>query len=196
MSQERIWLIKSSTRILGPYSFEEVETLLRNRAVSSTDETRTPEVRWRYFKDKIEFKSILKELSHELENEMTQAGVVLNDSLTPTALFDESAHKLLKPVDPIDVESKKSSKKDSIDRKASKSSSETAKSIPVYGTAVDIQGSKKVNRATLWVWVLFILMTTLIGTLLFMKKHKDILVKNPYDHYVELSLKARDSGLY
>lgn len=196
MSQERIWLIKSSTRILGPYSFEEVETLLRNRAVSSTDEARTPEVRWRFFKDRPEFKNILKEISLESENEMTQAGVNFNDSLTPTASIDNASLRVLKPFESAKVETKESVKKESSDSKLHKPQIEENLKIPAYGINIGNQAAQKVNRATVWVWVLFILMTTLVGTLMFLKKHKAVVVKNPYDHYLDLSLKAREAGLY
>ena len=46
--QIKTWLVKSSTRILGPFTRDEVMTLLSRRQVTIIDEIRQPDGRWNY----------------------------------------------------------------------------------------------------------------------------------------------------
>lgn len=47
----KIWLIKSSSYILGPYSLEEVIQLLTSKHLSLIDEIRSPESRWTFIRE-------------------------------------------------------------------------------------------------------------------------------------------------
>ena len=44
---DAIWLVKSSKRILGPFSISEIENLLRTKEISITDEVIAPNSRWK-----------------------------------------------------------------------------------------------------------------------------------------------------
>lgn len=59
------WLVKSSTKILGPFTREEVLELLTHRQITIIDEIRQPEGRWNYIRENRHFKEIVKNLRYE-----------------------------------------------------------------------------------------------------------------------------------
>ncbi len=61
-SNEKKWLIKSSGKILGPYSFDEVSSLLRERRLSLIDEVRSPDGRWLFIRECRSFLEIVKKM--------------------------------------------------------------------------------------------------------------------------------------
>lgn len=60
------WMIKSENRILGPYSFEQIEDLLRKRQVSLIDEVRDMDNRWTYIRENEDLKDIVEIVREEL----------------------------------------------------------------------------------------------------------------------------------
>ncbi len=50
-SSEKNWLVKSSTRILGPYTLDEVAQNLRLKSISIIDEIRSTSGRWSYIRE-------------------------------------------------------------------------------------------------------------------------------------------------
>ncbi len=99
---EKNWLVRSSTRILGPFTVEEVTALLRSKQVSIIDEIRQPSGRWSYVRENKIFLDIVRNIRDELDTmsdkTMTQsmtsgsftktAEVNIQDELTPTPFFD------------------------------------------------------------------------------------------------------------
>jgi hypothetical protein len=77
-THRRTWLVKSSGRILGPFSFEDVVTLLKTRRISIIDEVREPFSRWNFIREYKQFEETVHELRAEeakfLDQE-TEAGV-------------------------------------------------------------------------------------------------------------------------
>ena len=67
MSEER-WLVKSSGRILGPFSLEELSQHLRARTLSIIDEVRDPVVRWGFIREHPMLKEVVKQLRAEDQN--------------------------------------------------------------------------------------------------------------------------------
>ena len=49
--KEKMWLIRSSSRLIGPYSLEEVVDLLTYNQISFVDEMRRPKSRWNFVRD-------------------------------------------------------------------------------------------------------------------------------------------------
>lgn len=97
-STEKNWLVKSSTRILGPFTLVEIAEQLRTNQVSIIDEVRQPEGRWSYIRESNLFMDIVKNIreqqdSHS-EQTMTQSiahhtmtrtdSIPMADELTPT----------------------------------------------------------------------------------------------------------------
>jgi hypothetical protein len=77
-THRRTWLVKSSGRILGPFSFEDVVSLLRSRRISIIDEVREPRGRWNFVREYKQFEQVVHHLRAEeakfLDQE-TEAGV-------------------------------------------------------------------------------------------------------------------------
>lgn len=66
--QEKNWLIKSSTRILGPFTTDEVGQLLLKKHISIIDEIRQPIGRWKYIREHRIFDEMVQTLRAEQEN--------------------------------------------------------------------------------------------------------------------------------
>jgi tetratricopeptide (TPR) repeat protein len=94
------WLIKSSSKITGPFSALEIAQLLVKKHISIIDEARQPNSRWAYVREHPVFAEVVQSLRHEQSNNMeetvnTSPGTqtisktdwtvtTLNDSGTPT----------------------------------------------------------------------------------------------------------------
>lgn len=74
MSVKNKWLIKSDYKILGPYSYEQVEDLIMKRQISLIDEIRDMDLRWSYVREVPEFKPLVDAVREEIDkkSEMTQ----------------------------------------------------------------------------------------------------------------------------
>lgn len=66
-NSEKKWLIKSESKILGPYTFDQVTDLIRKKQLSLIDEIRDPETRWLYVRENPEFKGIVEEMRKEID---------------------------------------------------------------------------------------------------------------------------------
>lgn len=98
---EKCWLVRSSTRILGPHSIDELAQMLLKKHISIIDEVRSPQNRWRYVREYRIFDEIVRQLREEQENSpdltqtqtltataqtsvtLTKTDSVANDDLTP-----------------------------------------------------------------------------------------------------------------
>ncbi|OFZ31499.1 MAG: hypothetical protein A2622_02630 [Bdellovibrionales bacterium RIFCSPHIGHO2_01_FULL_40_29] len=89
ISNEKKWLIKSENKILGPYSFEQIEDLLLKKQISIIDEVRDTETRWLYLRENQQFKKIIEDVRAQIEmrgdstktiqNSVSQAGTKTMD---------------------------------------------------------------------------------------------------------------------
>lgn len=64
------WIVKSENKILGPYSFEQIEDLVRKKQISLIDEVRDSSTRWLYVRENPEFKTIVESIRKELDSKM------------------------------------------------------------------------------------------------------------------------------
>lgn len=85
-SNEKNWLVKSSTRILGPYTLNEVTEMLRSRQVSIIDEVRLPTGRWTYIRENPIFIETVQKIRSEQElfSEDTMTQSVAHHTMTKT----------------------------------------------------------------------------------------------------------------
>ncbi len=74
MSVKNKWLIKSDYKILGPYSYEQVEDLIMKRQISLIDEIRDMDLRWSYVREVPDFKPLVEAVRKDIDkkSEMTQ----------------------------------------------------------------------------------------------------------------------------
>lgn len=72
---DKKWLIKSENKILGPYSFEQIEDLLLKKQISLIDEVRDTSTRWLYLRENIELKKTIDAVRIKLDakSESTKA---------------------------------------------------------------------------------------------------------------------------
>lgn len=73
-SFEKKWLVKSEQRILGPFSYEQIEELLKKKQISLLDEIRDMERRWSFIREVPEFKPLVELVRREVDHasELTQ----------------------------------------------------------------------------------------------------------------------------
>jgi hypothetical protein len=62
------WLVKSENKILGPYTYEQIEDLIRKKQISLIDEVRDSSTRWLYLRENSEFKDIVESIRKELDS--------------------------------------------------------------------------------------------------------------------------------
>ncbi len=89
---EVTWLVKSGDRILGPYSAETVESLLKSREIVVIDEIKRASTRWKYIRDEAFFAVAVEQLrkSHQSKADDTEHGTLSNTTATLTSTIDIS----------------------------------------------------------------------------------------------------------
>lgn len=63
---DRKWMIKSENKVLGPYSYDQIEDLLKKKQISLIDEVRDMDTRWMYIREAEALKAIVDEIREEL----------------------------------------------------------------------------------------------------------------------------------
>src|SRR4051812_41211170 len=103
----KVWLIRSSTRVLGPYSLDEVKDLLGSKHISIIDEIREPDGRWTYIRENEIFLDLIRNLRDEqdedVENTVTSTvgshsftktdNVISLDEFTPTPILKQDERR-------------------------------------------------------------------------------------------------------
>lgn len=92
VDSQKMWLVKSAGRILGPYSLDEIEQSLITREFVLLDEAARPFRRFRSFREWTEF----KEITERLRQRQRLSG----DDLTSTASVMSSTASLTVPLPP------------------------------------------------------------------------------------------------
>ena len=64
---ENKWIVKSDSKILGPYSYEQIQDLIQKKQISLIDEVRDSETRWLYVRENQEFAKIVEAIRKELD---------------------------------------------------------------------------------------------------------------------------------
>lgn len=85
-NSEKIWLVRSSTRILGPFNLSEVKNLLDSKQISVIDEIREPSSRWSYIRENALFTELIRRLRAEQDDsyENTNTAIVNPQTVTKT----------------------------------------------------------------------------------------------------------------
>ncbi|WP_413577304.1 tetratricopeptide repeat protein [Bdellovibrio sp. HCB290] len=193
---DKVWLIKSSTRVLGPYSIEEVTTLLKTRQISIIDEIRLPVGRWSYIRENQRFMDIIRTIREEQdnspENTMTQS-IPHNTSFTKTEPTVDREEHTLTPVPPVQSQMKDISA--ATERPVAKSSLPGAGVS--YGTAHDarVQGKiRQQSNALRWA-VMGIAAVVALGIYVTLGNRQSATSGN-YDELVSQAIRYKSVGLY
>ena len=72
------WIVKTSGRVIGPYSTEQLKVELLKRHISVIDEIKKPKGRWTFLREHPELSSLLDEVRRQLE-------LIKEDTKTPFA---------------------------------------------------------------------------------------------------------------
>ena len=80
-SQEKNWMIRSATRIMGPYTSDEIFELLKKKHISLLDEVRNPSTRWTYIREHKSLVDVLKRLK-DFESPFDRTATSMTDSQT------------------------------------------------------------------------------------------------------------------
>jgi hypothetical protein len=102
--KEKMWLVRSSSRLIGPYSLEEIVELLTYNQVSFVDEIRRPKSRWNFIRDYPYLTETVKNNRDKLNlnNTKTSPLSIITSTFTKTENV-ESHLAQSAPIEPIKV---------------------------------------------------------------------------------------------
>ena len=83
-AEDRVWLVKSSDTIIGPFTTAELAQNVRTKNVGLLDEARTPNNRWLFVRDIPEIQSTISKLAQQEDTFENRADAV--DDLQPESL--------------------------------------------------------------------------------------------------------------
>jgi len=91
-SDSSAWLVKSNGRILGPFTKDEVDNMLRSKEIVVLDEVAEPFRRWRYIRDHQKFIEIVEEVRKlnfgSNEDHTFTLSTAVEDTMTSTEKLD------------------------------------------------------------------------------------------------------------
>lgn len=80
---EKKWLVKSNYKILGPFSYDQLEDILRKRQIALIDEVRDMDRRWSYIREIPELKTMAETIRAEIEQK-TEATRTMQTAISVT----------------------------------------------------------------------------------------------------------------
>ncbi len=205
-SKEKKWLIKSSARLLGPYSIEEVVEMVRTKQISIIDEIREPVGRWAYVRENSIFLEVVQNIREEQDSQseetmtqtlgqqaITKSDVVsVREDFTTTPVFVDAENESIRPNHETPIKDITPDAEIGIKKPESNSSK-----IRSYGVASDgrVQSRilEKSKMARFFLMGLSTVVVILFGLLLNLKDRQKSL---GFDEQLSMALKYRDLGLY
>lgn len=195
LSKNRVWLVKSSHQILGPFSLDELEERVRNRQLSILDEVTTPGMRWRYIREEPELLHLVREVrDKEASNsEVTVTTTIETRTATDTDIISEEDEN-----SEIDI---------SISTTGSGVSNQTSpggngrvrQDTPVksYGLSSDESFSRGIGETKKWVWMGAMVAVLAIAGIFFLRVKQDQAPRPGEDFTTLLAegIKAKNLGM-
>ena len=87
---EKVWLVKSSGRLIGPISLSDVVIHLQQQSLSVIDEIRSPWERWIFIREHPTVMAIFKEMSGDVTNDsLTESTHTLEHTKTKTEITED-----------------------------------------------------------------------------------------------------------
>ncbi|NUN05474.1 MAG: tetratricopeptide repeat protein [Bdellovibrio sp.] len=195
-SNQRYWLIKSATRILGPYTLAELTEQLKTKQISVIDEVRQPDGRWSYIRENQMFMDIVQSLRDEADphseltmthsvaqhTAITRTDVNVSDDLTPTPISNQRRHDDMK-----DVTS-------SAESTVSRGGLHKAKS---YAASSDARVQDRLQKKTEYLrWMLFLVGVIAVAAIVLILTQKEKKKTLGYDEFMAQALRYKALGLY
>ena len=69
LTAQNEWLVKANSRILGPFSQEEINGQIRENRISPIDEIMIPRGRWLFLRDEEKFRKVLNEVKNRIQSQ-------------------------------------------------------------------------------------------------------------------------------
>ncbi|HRO66661.1 MAG TPA: tetratricopeptide repeat protein, partial [Pseudobdellovibrionaceae bacterium] len=207
--QEKSWLIKSSTRILGPHSVDEIAQLLLKKHISIIDEVRQPQGRWKYIREHAVFNETVDALRAEQENSseltLTQTStqtMTSHTSITKTDVISDD-HTITPTPPPVvrsDLKSPmgSSSIKDVTALRETTMSPTAGKPMGTgYGSADDRQVHHQVTRSQKTVrWIVFGLIAAIVVGVVGIQVRRSFKRNEGYDSLIQQAIRYKSLQLY
>lgn len=202
-ASEKNWLVKSSTRILGPFTLSEVSEQLRTKQISIIDEVRQPEGRWSYIRENPQFMEIVRNIREEQDSasEQTMTQSVAQHTMTRTDVLPTVSDELTPtpvPARPNVPPAPTPEFKDVTPTARVPGVRGPLETVTrSYGTASDSRLQEQIrNRAAMLRWAMIgaaVLVAVVVGvTLLKKDKVKDV----GYDQLMAQAIRYKNLGLY
>ncbi len=204
--QAKNWLVKSSTKILGPFTREEILILLTRLQITIIDEVRQPEGRWNYIRENRHFKEVVKSLryeqDHSKDDTMTSTSTIGTSSITktePATVSDEFTQTPIIPTKSPPSRAQTSSLKD-----VTPSIGDAATPRPhgngatkSYGTLSDQRVQSRIQKQNVLLRGILLVVTVaaaMFVALSFLRKEKKADMN--YDQLLSSALRYKALGLY
>lgn len=205
-STEKNWLVKSSTRILGPFTLGEVTEHLRSKQISIIDEVRQPEGRWSYIRENKLFMDIVRNIREEqdshseqtmtqsiaqhtaitrtdvihMTDDLTPTPVPPNLDLTPPPVQRETMKDVTPAVEPVNMRSV--------------AAPAAAKS---YGASGDSRLQGKIRQKSNVIrWSMIVAAVAVAGIVIFGLSQKDKKKSMGYEELMGQAIRYKTLGLY
>jgi len=201
----RNWLVKSSTKILGPFTREEVMVLLTRRQITIIDEVRQPEGRWNYIRENRHYKEVVKSLryeqDHSKEDTMTSTATIGTASFTKTEPPSVSEDFTATPITPSKAppRSQKSDLKDvtPIIEGSAPRTQAGGVAPKSYGNLSDQRVQNKIQKQNVLLrGILFVIMGAAILFIAFNFLRKEKKTDMNYEQLLSSALRYKEIGLY
>jgi len=82
---EKKWLVKSNYKILGPFSYDQLEDILRKRQIALIDEVRDMDRRWSYIREIPELQRMAESIRVEIEQKSEATRTIQTAVSSPTS---------------------------------------------------------------------------------------------------------------
>lgn len=109
-SDKATWLIKSSGRILGPFTKNRIRDLLRDKEIVALDEISLPKKKWSYIRDQKDFQDVIEEMrvqhlksGHDKTQTMGASFDEITGSVTE-AILNQQLDELTSDVEPLNYD--------------------------------------------------------------------------------------------
>lgn len=193
------WLVKSSTKILGPFTRDEVMSLLTRRQITIIDEVRQPEGRWNYIRENRHFKEIVKSLryeqDHSREDTMTSTATIGSLTMTKTEAPSIADEFTPTPVTPPKAPPRGGMKDVTPESEGPPTPSGTA--TKSYGNAADQKVQSKIQKQnTLLRGILLGIAVLAIAFVAFSFLQKEKKFDMNYEQLLGSAIRYKEMGLY
>lgn len=200
---DKSWLVRSSTRILGPFDLEGIRQLILNKQISVIDEVRSTSGRWTYIRESSHFKEVVEQIRAELRNmsEETMTQSIAHSSLSKTDALTENTQNLSDEMTPTPVGFKArqaAGESEVKDITSARENNVSSKSTAVsYGSLNDFEVHRKLEeKSKVMRWMVVGLTLVVIAGAIYNFRKKANPTGLTYNDYITAAYKYKSLGLY